>query len=455
VPTALERLLEAADASTDPPLTLQLLVDASEAAVFSGQLTKVVELSERASALPAETGRDRLMLSLLCGFAKVFAGDPDGARPLLADVLREADALDNDPRALGLAATAASTAGRAGDGLPYASRAVESARRQGLLSLLPRVLETQSYELMGNSSFDLAYAAASEAYQLSLDVGHGGGWPLNDMAMVEAIWGRDAEARRHAEEVLAIGQRTGSTFLTGVAEWTFGLIDLAGGRNAEAAARLLTVTDLRKPDANPLVAMPALPDAVEAASRCGRTDEVGERFAVFEARALAAAPAGAQRALLARCQALLGKRPPEEAFAEAIEHAPAVPPFQRARTELVYGEWLRRARRRTDARGHLRTALETFRALGAVPWAERAEAELRATGETAHKREISAAQQLTPQERQIAGLVTGGLTNKEIAAQLFLSPRTVDYHLRKVFTKLGIGSRADLIRAGLSQREPV
>ena len=164
-----------------------------------------------------------------------------------------------------------------------------------------------------------------------------------------------------------------------------------------------------------------------------------------------AAPARAHRALLARCQALLGKRPPEEAFAQAIEHATAVPPFQRARTELLYGEWLRRARRRTDARGHLRTALETFRALGAVPWAERAEAELRATGETARRRDISAVEQLTPQELQIGGLVTRGLTNKEIAAQLFLSPRTVDYHLRKVFTKLGITSHAELIRDGLPQ----
>lgn len=448
VPMALARLLEAADASTDPSLTLQLLVDASEAAVFSGQLAKVVELSQRTGSLRAATARDRLMLSLLRGFAKVFTGDPDGARPLLADVQREADALEDDPRALGLAATAASTAGRAGDGLPYASRAVESARRQGLLSLLPRVLETQSYELLGNSSFDLAYAAAREAYQLSLDVGHGGGWPLNDMAMVEAVWGWEAEARRHAEEVLAIGQRTGSTFLAGVAEWTFGLIDLASGRNAEAAARLLAVTDLRQPGVNPLVVMPAFPDAAEAAARCGRTDEAGERFAPFEGWAMAA-PTGAHRALLARCQALLGKRSPEEAFQEAIEHAPAVPPFQRARTELLYGEWLRRARRRTDARGHLRTALETFRALGAVPWAERAEAELRATGETVRKREISAVEQLTPQELQIAGLVTGGLTNKEIAAQLFLSPRTVDYHLRKVFTKLGITSRTELIRDGL------
>jgi DNA-binding CsgD family transcriptional regulator len=451
VPLALVRLLEGAEASTDPSLALQLLVDASEAAVFSGQLAKVVELSQRASSLQAATARDRLMASLLRGFAKVFAGDPDGAKPLLEDVLREADALEDDPRALGLAATAASVGGRAGDGLPYASRAVESARRQGLLSLLPRVLETQSYELLGNSSFDLAYAAAREAYQLSLDVGHGGGWPLNDMAMVEAVWGQEAEARRHAEEVLAIGQRTGSTFLAGVAEWTFGLIDLAGGRNAEAAARLLTVTDSRQPGANPMVAVPAFPDAVEAAARCGRAGELGERFAAFEGWALAA-PTGARRALLARCQALLGKRPPEEAFGVAIEHAPAVPPFQRARTELLYGEWLRRERRRTDARGHLRTALETFRALGAVPWAERAEAELRATGETARRRDVSAAQQLTPQELQIAGLVAGGLTNKEIAAQLFLSPRTVDYHLRKVFTKLGITSRAELIRDGLPQR---
>jgi DNA-binding CsgD family transcriptional regulator len=389
------------------------------------------------------------MLSLLRGFAKVFAGDPDGARPWLEDVLREADALEDDPRALGLAATAASVGGRAGDGLPYASRAVESARRQGLLSLLPRVLETQSYELMGNSSFDLAYAAAREAYQLSLDVGHGGGWPLNDMAMVEAVWGREAEARLHAEQVLAIGQRTGSTFLAGVAEWTFGLIELAGGRNAEAAARLLAVTDPRQPGANPMVAMAAFPDAVEAVARCGRADELGEGFAAFEGWAMAA-PTGAHLALLARCQALLGKRPPEEAFAEAIEHAPAVPPFQRARTELLYGEWLRRERRRTEARAHLRAALELFHKVGAAPWADRAGAELRATGETARKRDQSAVAQLTPQELQVAGLVAEGLTNKEIAAQLFLSPRTVDYHLRKVFTKLGIASRTELARQVLA-----
>ena len=98
--------------------------------------------------------------------------------------------------------------------------------------------------------------------------------------------------------------------------------------------------------------------------------------------------------------------------------------------------------------------METFRRLGALSWEQRAEAELRATGETARKRDLSAAEQLTPHELQIAGLVTQGLTNKEIAAQLYLSPRTIDYHLRKVFTKLGIGSRTELVRGGLPRRGP-
>ena len=216
---------------------------------------------------------------------------------------------------------------------------------------------------------------------------------------------------------------------------------------------MLTVTDLNQPNVNPLVALPAIPDMVEAAVRCGRADELGGRLAAFE-RWTAAAPVEARRALLARCQALLGERDPDEAFGDAIERATTQPPFQRARTELLYGEWFRRERRRTEARAHLHAALELFQRLGAVPWAERAEAELRATGETARKRDPFALARLTPQELQISRLVADGQTNREIAAQLYLSPRTIDYHLRKVFTKLGIGSRTDLIRSGLPQREP-
>jgi DNA-binding NarL/FixJ family response regulator len=114
---------------------------------------------------------------------------------------------------------------------------------------------------------------------------------------------------------------------------------------------------------------------------------------------------------------------------------------------------VRRQRRRQESRAHLRSALELFRGLGAIPWEQRAESELRATGETARKRDPSTLDQLTPPGASDRRLVAEGLTNRDIAAQLYLSPRTIDYHLRKVFSKLGIASRTELVRQGLPQRQ--
>jgi DNA-binding NarL/FixJ family response regulator len=132
-------------------------------------------------------------------------------------------------------------------------------------------------------------------------------------------------------------------------------------------------------------------------------------------------------------------------FVRALElHAVTRHRFETARTQLLYGEVLRRARRKTEARGHLREALATFEGLGARMWAERALAELRATGATARKRDESTRGELTAQELQIVRLVALGQTNPDVAAQLFVSPKTVQYHLRKVFAKLGIASRIEL-----------
>jgi DNA-binding CsgD family transcriptional regulator len=124
-------------------------------------------------------------------------------------------------------------------------------------------------------------------------------------------------------------------------------------------------------------------------------------------------------------------------------------PFDRARTELAYGEHLRRARRRIDAREQLRSALETFQDLQARPWAERASQELRASGETARKRDVSTTAALTPQELQVAQLVRQGMSNRDVASQLFVSPRTVDFHLRNVFAKTGVTSRVELAALAL------
>lgn len=207
----------------------------------------------------------------------------------------------------------------------------------------------------------------------------------------------------------------------------------------------------RPPEFNPVVGYAAMPDAIEAAFRAKEGD-VAERLVTTFARWVSAAPTDARRALLARSRAMADGPDARGAFTEANRLATAVSPFQRARTELLYGEWLRRQRRRQEARTHLRTAHELLTGVGAEPLAQRAAAELRATGETIPRRDPSRLDQLTPQELQIATLVAQGLTNRDIATQLILSPRTIDYHLRKVFSKLGIASRTELVRDGMPAR---
>jgi DNA-binding CsgD family transcriptional regulator len=199
------------------------------------------------------------------------------------------------------------------------------------------------------------------------------------------------------------------------------------------------------------VAFTVIPDYVEAAVRAGLPERGRDLFAWFLQRAH---PTGAAQALAARSQALLTVG--EEAdrwFREALRLHAEAPDLTlgHARTALLYGEFLRRERRRVDARVQLRTALETFERLGASAWARRARRELRATGETARKRDPSTFDQLTPQELQVAHAVGHGATNREVAAQLFISPRTVDGRLRKVFSKLQISSRTELIRLVLAQ----
>ena len=230
-----------------------------------------------------------------------------------------------------------------------------------------------------------------------------------------------------------------------------GLLDLGCGRPAAALDRLLVAVAAARYESHPLFVL-ALPDAVEAAVRADRLCEVAEHLDRFQTW-VQQFPNPALLALLARCRALVGESDASRHFTQAIELAEALSPFDRARTELSYGEWLRRQHRRVDARRHLRTALELFDQLAVAPWEARARSELRASGETARKRDPSTRDQLTPQELQISRLVASGRTNPEVAAELFLSPRTIDYHLRKVFAKLEIASRADLADVNLG--EPV
>jgi len=444
---ACARFADGAEATSDPSARFEMLFQAVQAALESGAYSEAIRIARAAIALPQPTAWDEVLGTYIRVFERELSGESEEAQPPLTDALRLASELD-DPRALLWAGATTSIAGDTGSGLPHLRRAEEVARSRGLLSLLPVILEEQSLALFAASCFEEAYAAADEGYRLATEIGHNEGWHLTNMARIEAVWGREQDAREHAERALAIGLRGGSVFLAGYAQRALAFTELSVGQPELAADRLLALTDPGHSSYMPQAWLLAIHDVMEAAWRAGRQAEAVGRLELAE-RWARRAPTPARLALIARCRALLGQGDPDQAFRLAVDRAAALPTFERARTELVYGEWLRRERQRTIARAHLRTAFELFQSLRASPWAERADAELRATGETVRRRNITAAEQLTPQELQIARLVADGLTNKEIAAQLYLSPRTVDYHLRKVFTKLGIGSRTELLRHGV------
>ena len=189
----------------------------------------------------------------------------------------------------------------------------------------------------------------------------------------------------------------------------------------------------------------SLAELIEAAARTGRT---GRAAAALERLSEATCAAGTDWALgiQARCRALLGEgEAAERGYLEAMERLDRTRVrAELARTYLLYGEWLRREGRRADAREQLRAAHQMLATMRIEGFAERARLELLATGETIRRRAVETAVELTPQEARIARLAVDGHTNPEISTQLFLSPRTVEWHLRKVFTKLGISSRKEL-----------
>jgi DNA-binding CsgD family transcriptional regulator len=397
-------------------------------------------------------------VAALSGIAAELAGDHEVAAPLLREAIRRAEQLE-DPLPLiwaSLIATMGNWGGTFADGLPHSTRAVTIARERGLLSILPMALWAQATALVGRGNFNLGRSAAEEGTRLASDFGHhlGAGWNLTLVAMLDAVRGDEPRAHDHVKEAIELAGTGGGTFAVDVAEWAVGLLDLTLGRPGEATDRLLPLTALERPEWNPLIGLWSIPDLIEAAARSGRLDETADRFDRYAGWAQRS-PSAARLSVLARCRALVGEGDTREQFEEALTPDATISPFQQARTELLFGEWLRRERRRREARRHLRRAADLFRQVGAPPWEERAAAELRATGETARRRDPSALDQLTPQELQIAGLVAEGMTNRQIAAQLFLSPRTIDYHLRKVFSKLGVGSRTELVRMGVPQPEPV
>ena len=324
-----------------------------------------------------------------------------------------------------------------------ATRGVELARQAGALTVLAVSVNVMAQAVVLGGEFAMAASLVAEADSVTEATGAQVA-PYGALVLA-GFQGRETRASAlidaTIEEYTAGGQGTAVQY----ARWARSVLLNGLGRYREAIAAARDASD----DTPELfVSVWAAIELLEAASRCDETELAAAALERIVA-ATAVAPTDWALGIAARSRALLSDGDAAEAlYQEAIERLgrTRLRP-ELARAHLLYGEWLRREHRRVDARAQLRSAHELFTAIGMEAFAERARAELLATGEKVRQRTVETREELTAQERQIARLARDGLSNPEIGARLFLSPRTVEWHLRKVFTKLGIRSRRDLARA--------
>lgn len=466
---ALEQLARRAAEAGDQAGSARFLLEASLGHMFEGDMEALLEVAARARA-QAEGVADELALlaSLVSGEALLALGRSAEGDALIAaaePLLFAADPLSEIAEVIGMGAMTSLWVERFDRVERTVGRMVSLTRDAGAASRLVYPLCVRSQLQWRRGRWAAAYADAEESVRLAQETGQRGALALSLAALsrAEAGIGRTEEARAHGEEGAALAAAAAGAATRQHALAALGFAELTAGR-AEAAAAWLEeadATDVRLGHGEPALTMYAA-DLVEALVRAGRRDDAE--------RALARMAAGAERtggawanAAVERGRVLLAEASELERHgaAAAARHARVEMPFERARSELVLGERLRRARRRADARGPLERALRAFEQIGAEPWAQRARTELRATGGPAGAAAGTGAEErataatpvaeLTPHELQVALLVAEGRTNRDVGSALFLSPKTIEHHLSAIYRKLGLRSRAQLAAAMAGQ----
>jgi DNA-binding CsgD family transcriptional regulator len=438
-------------APLDVRLARDALLDAFSAASLSGPLAfgsaagTDIAAAARGMALPAGEvpGLGDLLLDAHC---TLVLDGRRAATPLVRDAV---SALQRDrsesAEMLAWLEAGCGAAGAIGDDVALhalASRMEWQARRQGALSALAAALVHSGTSDLFAGSLDEAQARFTE--REAIEAARDSNCRLGNL-VVTAWRGREQETRAAAGAVAGAARSQGQGWKLAWVGYALGVLALSLGQYQEAMAAAPGAFE-----DSPLACAFAWPDFVEAAVRGGDRAAARETLARMAAQTPADAPPMAL-GLLARSRALLaGDQDAGALYAQSLGYLARCPSATHlARTHLLYGEWLRRRKHRAEAREHLRTARAQFEDMGAAGFAERARLELVATGENARRRSPETRNNLTPQETQIAALASRGATNPEIASKLFISPSTVDYHLRKVFRKLDVRSRRDLASVSL------
>lgn len=446
-------------ATADPELAALMLFDAVKNAWFANDRVWSREAIRalHALALPTDSPQRsavRVVLDLSDRLEVLTEGEPVGL-PAGYD-----GTTDHSRSPVELVLQAAADLSLADDdaALAAAETAVQVCRTGGQIGLLVLSLQILATVEMLTGRYRSARANATEGLELSTVLGQQNRVCHFEavLAWLEAVAGKEDCGRRLATSALGHAEVHRVTPVVAIGRWALCLLDLGAGHPDQALAQP-TFRDAGASE-HPMMSVLQTPDLIEAAARTGRHDEVRDRLARLSAWA-ADSGRPAAHAVDLRCRALLADEPTAgDLYREALDmHDEATRsgqprPFDRARTQLLYGEWLRRQRRLAEARVPLRAAADTFDQLGAAPWSERASNELRAAGGTGRTAQPAPLADLTPQELQVIRLARVGASNREIGAQLFLSPRTVAYHLQKVFRKLSIRSRVEL--AQLQFTEP-
>ncbi len=433
--------------SLDIGLARETYLEAFIAAVIVGRLSRggdMVDVAKAALAAPAQSTPLRAPDLLLDGLALLATEGRAMATPILKQAVsafRSDEGLSTHERLRWL-----NLAGRVAQDLwddesweLLSTQHVRLARQTGELTVLPIALRSRIFQHGLWGEVDEGAALTGEAEAVSAAIGTQ--LAAYGTVALAALRGREAETVALAEATLDDVKSRGEGLGVGISHFTVALLYNGLGRYPEALAqaeRACEYEDLG-------IICWALTELIEAAARCGKHEAATD---ALERLSLTAQAGGTDWGLgvEARSRALLREDDAAEAlYREAIGRlARTRVRVELARAHLVYGEWLRRERRRVEAREQLRTAHDMLSEMGVEAFAERARRELAATGETARKRTDETRDELTPQEAQIARLARDGLSNPEIGAELFISPRTVKYHLRKVFTKLDIDSRHEL-----------